>query len=210
MDYKDDKVCDFIAKLASDSAVPGGGGAAALTAALSSALSSMVFNLTVGKKSYEALSEDIKAMVNSALLKCKNMNMEFQDYISKDGEAFSALMEAYKLPKDSVEHTGFRETKIEEGLNKAMGVPFSLAKEIIVLFEYIDIAAQYGNKNVISDAGVSAILAYAAVESCILNVKVNLQFISNKDDVMMDKCCELLKTAKQYKDRIMEKVYSMI
>lgn len=210
MNFKEDKVCDFVNKLASDSPVPGGGGAAALTAALSAALSSMVFNLTIGKKAYEAMDEEIKSKVRLSLSQCENMIRDFQDFMAKDAEAFSGLMEAYKLPRDNEENFRIREARIQEGLHNSMMVPYTLANKIFDLFSAVETAAMYGNKNVLSDAGVSAILAHAAVESSILNVRVNLKFISSDTGDIAKECEILLQESKVKKDKIMKMVYSKI
>ena len=98
MKFENDQMNDFLGKLASNSPVPGGGGAAALTSALSVALSSMVFNLTIGKKSYDNLNKEEQDKVQNSLDYCYLKVKEFQQFINKDGEAFS-LMESYKLPK---------------------------------------------------------------------------------------------------------------
>ncbi|MDP4089616.1 MAG: cyclodeaminase/cyclohydrolase family protein [Bacillota bacterium] len=210
MDFKNDRVYEFIQKLASDSPVPGGGGAAALTAALSGALSSMVFNLTIGKKSFEAMDDEIKSHVRQCLEDCKEKIIDFQEFMTRDGEAFSSLMEAYKLPKSSEDEIRLRDMKIQEGLSNSMLVPYNLAKEVLGLYNSIEAAALYGNKNVISDAGVSAILAHGAAESCILNVMVNLKFLSGDNDEIKEECRGFLEKSKACKDRIMEMVYSKI
>lgn len=210
MNFKEDKVCDFVNKLASDSPVPGGGGAAALTAALSAALSSMVFNLTIGKKAYEAMDEEIKSKVRLSISKCEKKIQDFQVFMARDAEAFSGLMEAYKLPKDSEENISIRESRIQKGLNNSMMVPYTLANEIFDLFSAVEAAALYGNKNVLSDAGVSAILAHAAVESSILNVRVNLKFITGSTGDIAKKCDMLLQESKAKKDKLLEMVYSKL
>ena len=210
MDFKNDNLFEFTNKLASNSPVPGGGGAAALTAALSSALSSMVFNLTIGKKAYENFSEEIKEGVKEALDNCTVKTQEFLQYINTDGEAFLTLMDAYKLPKTEGEDTAIRESAIQQGLYNSMLVPYQLAVEMVNFMENITLAAEYGNKNVISDAGVSAILAYSTVESCILNVMVNVKFIKGDMESIIENCRKLQKKAEVLKSEIMRKVYERI
>ncbi|WP_163194460.1 cyclodeaminase/cyclohydrolase family protein [Clostridium thermarum] len=210
MDFKNDTIYDFVDKLASSSPVPGGGGAAALTAALSSALGSMVFNLTIGKKFYEALDREAQERIEDALVKCNAKFKEFLEYINKDGEAFSGLMEAYKLPKATTDEVIIREKNIQKSLVNAMMVPYKLAEETVNLMDYILIAAKYGNPNVISDAGVGAILAYATVESCILNVRINVKLIKNDMKEILDSCNTLRERAEVLKKAIMDKVNSKI
>lgn len=210
MDFRRDTINEFVDKLASSSPVPGGGGAAALSAALSSALSSMVFNLTVGKKSYEALDGDKQLIIKKALEDCIIKTEEFLQYINKDAEAFSSLMDAYKFPKESEEEKQLREQKIQQGLYNSMMIPFHLAEETVKFMETISIAAEYGNVNVITDAGVSVIMAYATIESCILNVMVNVKFIKTDSSDVVENCKELQNKAEIIKDQVLSKVYGKI
>jgi formiminotetrahydrofolate cyclodeaminase len=211
MNFKDKSILDFVNELSSNSPVPGGGGAAALVGSLSAALSNMVFNLTINKKAFTNLNNSEQSSVMDALATCEKKANEFLDYIDKDGEAFSILMKAYKLPKDSEEALKVKEEKIQEGLKIAMQVPLDLLKNLADMMSHINIAATYGNANVISDAGVSAILAYAAIESSVLNVMVNLNFINdiNKDE-LIKACTDLLDKAEKLKKEIMIKVYNKI
>ncbi|NLM34414.1 MAG: cyclodeaminase/cyclohydrolase family protein [Clostridiales bacterium] len=211
MGFEKDQINDFLSKLASSSPVPGGGGAAALSSALSAALSSMVFNLTIGKKAYDNLHKDEQEMVNKALEFVTLKLEEFQQYINKDGEAFSTLMQSYKLPKNSEEEKEHRSKMIAEGLHNSMKVPYSLMKETVEFMDHILTAAKFGNSNVISDAGVSAILAKAAVESCFLNVMVNLKALKEESNEKVEQeCKELLEKAENMKNEIMKIVYERL
>lgn len=210
MDFKNDSIIEFTNKLASNSPVPGGGGAAALTAALSSALSSMVFNLTVGKKVFENFNKEIKQEVTDALEMCSFETQRFLQYINKDGEAFLTLMDAYKLPKTEDDEKAVRESAIQKGLHSSMMVPYKLAVDMVKFMDTIAIAAEYGNQNVISDAGVAAILAHSTVESCVLNVMVNVKFIKEDTESVVENCRGLMEKAEILKSKIMETVYKRI
>jgi formiminotetrahydrofolate cyclodeaminase len=142
---------DYIEKLSSKEPIPGGGSAAALAGALSSALTAMVFNLTIGKKVYEEYNEEEKALINTTLKKIEDCNIELMDFMDKDGEAFLSLMAAFRLPKESQEDKIKRNDKIQLGYENALKVPLNLAKKCIELYEYVLVASKYGNKNVISD-----------------------------------------------------------
>ncbi|NLP28037.1 MAG: cyclodeaminase/cyclohydrolase family protein [Clostridia bacterium] len=211
MKFENDQMNDFLGKLASNSPVPGGGGAAALTSALSVALSSMVFNLTIGKKSYDNLNKEEQDKVQNSL-DCATLKLkEFQQFINKDGEAFLALMESYKLPKETEEDKEERRKRILEGLNNAMMVPFTLMKETVQFMEHILNAARFGNPNVISDAGVSAILAKASVESSYLNVMINLKSLKDANkEIVEQESKALLAKAENIKNEIMTIVYDKL
>ncbi|NLZ48456.1 MAG: cyclodeaminase/cyclohydrolase family protein [Clostridiales bacterium] len=211
MGFEKDQISDFLAKLASSSAVPGGGGAAALASALSAALNSMVFNLTIGKKGYDNLNKEEQENVEKALEYSTLKLQDFQKFINKDGEAFSTLMESYRLPKNSDEEKEHRRKMISEGLYNAMMVPYSLMKETVELMEHILTAAKFGNSNVISDAGVSAMLAYSAVESCMLNVMINYKALKDeKYKEVENESIALVFKAENLKNEIMNIVYEKI
>ncbi|MFU0823648.1 cyclodeaminase/cyclohydrolase family protein [Clostridium sp.] len=202
----------YINDLSSSKPTPGGGSAAALSGALSSALASMVFNLTIGKKAYESYDDEIKNKITHALKACEEYNKILLQFMKRDEEAFGSFMEAFKLPKNTDEEKSIRNEEMQKGYKKALEVPFSLAKSCIELYEYIYIAAEYGSSNVISDAGVGAALLYAAIESSILNVNINLTGIEDekyKDDIIKN-CEKIKKEASDYRSKILDIVYSKI
>ena len=202
----------FAEELASNSPAPGGGSAAALAASLGSSLGSMVFNLTVGKKAYNEYEEETKDSILKAL-EITNLNqVEFLNLMEKDAEEFLELMAAFKLPKNTEEEKTVRKEKIEEGYIKALQVPLTVAEKSYEIYKYIELAANYGNKNAVSDAGVAALLLQTAIESAVLNVKINLSGIN--DDTykaqVQQKCNELVKSGLNKKDIIMDIVNSKL
>lgn len=201
---------EFLKRLASKSPTPGGGGAAALVSAISAALNSMVFNLTVGKKAYENYTGEIKEIIDNSLKESNELIEFFTLYIDKDAEVFSRLMDSYKLPKSNEDEKNARKLKIEDCIKEAAEVPMVVAENVYKLYPIIWNACQYGNKNLISDAGVAAILVQASLESCILNVKINLSYI--KDEALknnMDKKCMYLSvTGEEWKNKIMKFIYA--
>ncbi len=203
---KDIIIEKYIEELSSSSPVPGGGSAAALVSSLCSALTAMVFNLTVGKKGYDQLNSFEKDSVDKALENSKIFNEKLLQFMDKDSEAFLDFMKTFKLPKGNEEELKFREEEIQKGYKKALSIPLSLAEECVKFYESVLIACKYGNKNVISDAGVAAILLHAAIESSILNVKINLLGLKDEKNklIVQNRCNELLNTALDYKLRLME------
>lgn len=173
-------VREFINELGSNSPAPGGGSVAALGASLASALGAMVFSLTVGKKVYNEYSIEEKMKVDKSLEQCLKYNDKFLELMNKDTEVFLILMSAFKLPKETVDEKSTRSAKIQEGYQKALEIPLSVAEESYKIYEYVKIAAELGNKNAISDAGVSALMLQASIESAILNVKINLSSIKDQ------------------------------
>jgi len=198
-------VREFINELGSNSPVPGGGSVAALAASLASGLGAMVFNLTVGKKIYNEYSDEEKAIVDKNLVECLKYQDKFLELMNEDTEAFLTLMSAFKLPKESENEKKVRSAKIKEGYKAALEVPLSVAMEAYKIYEYIKISAMLGNKNAISDAGVSVLMLQASIESAILNVKINLSSI--KDETYKEKikaqCKELVKDGRIKRDEIL-------
>lgn len=203
---------EFIKELASSAPTPGGGSVAALSASLAGALNSMVYSLTVGKKVYENLSEDLKDKLNAYNIKSKDFYEDALTFIDKDKEVFNKVIASYKLPKDTDELKKDREEKINDALIDAMYVPLELMKLCINFYDNIDFAADYGNKNAVSDAGVAAIMLHSAIEGAMLNVKINLASIKNEDIVkeVSKEAVNILETSGAKKQEILNKVYKYI
>ena len=153
---------DFIEELGSNSPAPGGGSAAALSASLAGALVEMVFHLTIGKKEYTELEKPIQDRIQAAFLQVKNQKNELLELMEKDTEAFLSLMEAYKMPRNTKEEIEERKARIEKGNQTAIDIPMEVAEKAYELYEHILLAAEFGNKNAISDTGVSASLTETA------------------------------------------------
>jgi len=210
--FQDMKITEFMEKLASESPVPGGGGAAALGAALAASLTAMVFNLTVGKKVFNEYDEDVKEYVLKSLEEVNESKDEFLTFIDKDAEAFSKIINSFKLPKNTEEEKAIRSEKIQEGYKFAAEVPVDLAKKANKIYEIIDVACKYGNKNVITDAGAAAIFNHSVIEIAALNIAINLSGI--KDEELRNNLKkiseEMLKYSEKRKNSILEKVYKEI
>ena len=172
----DKKISNFMDELASNSPTPGGGSAAALAGALGAALISMVGNLTVGKKKYEDVEEDINKIISSS----EKLRHELSQLIEEDVKVFNNFMATYKMPKETEDEKTIRAEKIQESLIKAAKVPLKTAYKCLDIMILSQEIAEKGNINVISDAGVAVLMAEAALESAILNVKINLRMIKDE------------------------------
>ena len=170
------KINDFINELASSSPAPGGGSVAALAGSLGAALLSMVCNLTIGKEKYSDVQDEIKDI----LKKSEKLRKKLIKLIDEDTEAFNDVMKAFKMPKETDEQKKKRSIAIQEGYKKATSIPLDTSKTCEEILDLSMIVAKKGNQNSITDSAVSAIMARSAVESAILNVKINLGSI--KDD----------------------------
>jgi len=198
----DKKVSNFLDELASNSPTPGGGSVAALVGALGAALISMVGNLTVGKKKYEDVEEDIKKIISSS----EKLRYELSQLIEEDVKVFNNFMATYKMPKETEDEKKIRAEKIQESLIKAARVPLKTAYKCLDIMILSQEVAEKGNVNVISDAGVAVLMAEAALESAILNVKINLRMIKDEKirEELSSSIKELLLKEKGQKEKVLE------
>jgi methenyltetrahydrofolate cyclohydrolase len=172
-------VTDFLNETASQSPAPGGGSVSALAASLGSALTSMVCRLTIGKKKYVDVQREIEKVLNRS----EELRGKFLAIIDEDTAAFTKVMAAYGLPKDSEEQEAKRAEEIQEAMKSATLVPLKLMGLCIEALELVKIIVEKGNKNSISDAGVAALMLHAGCEGAALNVNVNLNSIRDADFV---------------------------
>lgn len=197
-------VRDFLDETASNSPVPGGGSIAALSAAFSAALTQMVANLTNDKKGYEEVQEEVK-LVGEKASKMKNI---FIEYIDKDSEAFTEVMNAFKLSKGTPKEIESRKVSIQEATKKAALIPLNVARVAYQMMDITKIVVEKGNKNAITDAAVATMLARTAILSALYNVKINLSSI--KDRAFVEKVTqevnELEKDVKIKEEDILSKI----
>ncbi|KYK22106.1 methenyltetrahydrofolate cyclohydrolase [Thermoplasmatales archaeon SM1-50] len=165
----------FLEELASSSPAPGGGSAAALSGAVGTALSSMVCNLTTGKPGYETVQQDIKEILE----KSESLRKDLTGLIDKDTEAFNQVMKTIKMPKETNEQKEQRRNALQIAFKHAAEVPFETAQKCVQVIDIAHILAQKGNKNSISDAAVSTVMAHAGVQAAVLNVRINLSSIKD-------------------------------
>lgn len=162
----------FLAELASSAPTPGGGGAAALCGALGIALGNMVGSLTLGKKKYADVQEDI-AELNA---KAEALRAGFVALVDADAEAFAPLSRAYSIPKDDPA----RDEIMEPALLKAAEAPLEIMRKCAEALDLISGYAAKGSALAISDAGCAAALCGAAMEAAALNVKINTKSMKNR------------------------------
>ena len=166
----------FLDALASNAPAPGGGAAAALMGATGAALVSMVCNLTLGKPKYAAVEADIRALLEkSQALRARVMKM-----MEDDQAVFKTLMLAYGLPKQTDEEKANRRMAIQDALRQATEVPLACARACADVITLSREAAEKGNLQVISDAGVAVAAAEAGLKSAALNVWINVPSIEDK------------------------------
>ena len=195
---------EFMDELASDSPAPGGGSVAALEASLGAALSSMVANLTVGKKGYEDVREEMIEVAEKA----QDMKDRFLYLIDEDTRSFNRLMAAMKMPKKTEEEKEARQEAIDAATMDAARVPLRVAELAAEAFDLARVVAQRGNVNSVSDAGVAALSLRAAVHGACLNVEINLSGLPDSEEKasMLERVSELRSVSDRAEQEILTTV----
>ena len=163
---------DFVEVLASSEPVPGGGGAAALAAAVGCALGNMVGSLTVGKKKYAEVEEEIISVKK----KCDELERQLLDQVAADAEGFAPLAKAYGIPKDDPD----RERILEEATLKACEVPVRIMELCCEAIDAVKIFAEKGSRLALSDAGCGAVILKSALMAASLNVYINTRSLKDR------------------------------
>ncbi len=180
MQLTDETVREYTERLASDQPTPGGGSAAALAGALAAASAAMVGSFTVGREKFAEVEADIKPILG----KLQTQRQRLLELTDADAEAYSQVGAAYGLPKDTEEEKQARRVAIQEALKAAAEVPMGVAEACGQIIPVLPELAEKGNPNLISDVGVGAELALAALRCAELNVEVNLAFIKDEEYIV--------------------------
>lgn len=167
---------EFLDALAAGESTPGGGGAAALTAAQGAALVSMVIRFTLGKKKYA----DVEVEMQGYLLRSELLRVDLLAEVDADAAVFDAVAATYGMPKETDEEKAARTAALQAALKHAAAVPFGVAEQALAVIELAEPVGAKGNANVISDAACAAYLAYSAVKCALVNVNINLKFIKDE------------------------------
>lgn len=212
MSFGDQTINEFLRDLESDMPAPGGGSVGGLISALSGALNSMVYSLTVGKKAYMLLSDDERKMIEGFQEESRKFTLKSMEIMNDDKDNFLLLMDAYKLPKNTEEEIEIRKKAIRDNTIKAMEAPLALARESVGFYENLKVMNKYGNKMLLSDLSISAILLHSAIESSIINVKVNLNSLRKEEffDSIDKELIEIQKKSEENKKEICEAIDKVI
>lgn len=202
------KTTEFLEVLSSSSPVPGGGGASAAVGAFASALGMMVANLTVGKKKYADVEEEIKE-IRDQLKEQLDSLIKLTD---KDAEAFEPLSKAYGLPKETEEQKAEKERVMEEALYEASVVPVEIMETIFKVMSLLEPLGEKGSRIAVSDVGVGILFAQAALEGASLNVFINTRLMKDRERAEeLNKYAEkLIQKGRERQQRIYQSVLGKI
>lgn len=210
--FIDKSLNEYVAQVLSGEPTPGGGSVAALAGSLGAALTSMVGNLTFGKKAYEELESETKEEMDRAFREIQKSIEKLNHIVDEDTKAFDGVMAAFKLPKETEEEKMDRTEAIQEGYKKALEVPLRCAEECYKVLELQNVFAHHGNVNAITDVGVGALLASTGLEGALLNVKINLLSIKDQEykSNTEKRINQLLEEGNKLKEELMKIVYSRL
>jgi formiminotetrahydrofolate cyclodeaminase len=200
MAIKDGSVQALLDELAGSSATPGGGSAAALAGAMGAALLSMVCNLTIGKKQFVAVEDELRGVLEEA----EALRRQLTSLAEADTRAFDRVMAAYRRPKETEEEQASRQAAIQRALQGATQVPLETAAACAAIIKLTAQVIAKVNPNALSDAGTAALLAEAGLRGAQLNVGINLGSIRDPKFVQEKQkhLTQVLSGASQEKDRV--------
>lgn len=176
----------FLEKTAGNEPVPGGGSSSALNAAIASALTEMLANLTIGKKNYA----DVEDLMKETASKMAENQKLFVNDIDRDADAYNLVFDAFKYPKETEEEKAFRSGKIQEAMKVAASVPMEVAERAYQMLDTIAKTVKKGNKNAVTDGCVAMMACRTGILGALLNVRINLGSIKDEAFVqeLKEKC----------------------
>ena len=172
----DVSVEEFLDDLASRNPTPGGGSAAAIMGAMGAALVSMVCNVTLGKKGYEGVEAEMRAVLHES----EKVRRRLAEMVAEDIAAFDSILAAYKMPKTSDDEKAARAAAIQVGLRRATEVPLDCARVCAEVIALSRRASEHGYLNVISDGGVGVLAGFTGLRSAALNVYINAPALEDR------------------------------
>lgn len=205
-------VTNFAKEVDSSSPAPGGGSVAALASDIGVGLARMMANLSFGKKKYEALDESVKEEFQAKFDKLGKIREELGKLVDEDTNSFNEFMKAVKMPKDTFKQITERQQALADATLISIKVPYKTAYLSLEAMRELEFLVDNGNQNAITDIGVGILMLCTGLEGAILNVKVNLMTLENKElaKKYSDSCREMLSEGKVIRDKLLSKIHSSI
>jgi formiminotetrahydrofolate cyclodeaminase len=188
-----DSIGLFPELVAAGTPTPGGGSVAAQSGVLAASLGQMMCNITIGKKKFAEAEARLKEIRDELDRLCARL----RELIAEDAASFEAVLRAYRLPKETEDQKRERGAQIETAMRGAVDIPFETAERAFQVLKHLRELADLGNPNALSDVGVGALLAQAALKGASYNVYVNLSALSDREasDRMAQKMTSLIDEA---------------
>lgn len=172
---KDLTITEFLQQTASSEPLPGGGCTAALNAALAASLTEMVANLTIGRKEFQTVEDEMIIIAKTAA----DLRKKLQNEIDNDAKAYRQVLAGFKLPKNTDDEKKQRSNAIQQAFKTAAKVPLGVARDALKIIDLASRAIDQGNQNAVSDGAVAVLAARTAALAAAYNVKINLGAIKD-------------------------------
>lgn len=204
MEIKRQTIEEFTAQLSSKAPTPGGGGASAMAGALGNALGQMVANLTIGKKRYA----DVEQEVIRQLENMERLQLRFFELADEDARVFAPLAACYSLPSGTEEERIYKETVMEENLLAASRIPMEIMEESLKMLDILEFLGEKGSRLAVSDVGVGVQFIRTALSGAVMNVYINTRSMKNREkaEELNRKADEMLAQGLGQADQIYEMV----
>ena len=198
----------FVDETASESPAPGGGSVAAYLGALGAALGTMVANLSAHKRGWDERWEIFSDWAEKGMQYVNSLTA----LVDEDTRAFNRVMDAFGLPKGNEKEKAARKQAIQAATQYATEVPLKVMELAYGSFDVIEAMAKTGNPNSISDAGVGALAARAAVVGAYLNVRINARDLDDRTvaNRIIQRAEELVEHANQREKEVLKQVYEKL
>ncbi|HBM46345.1 MAG TPA: sugar ABC transporter substrate-binding protein [Lachnoclostridium sp.] len=198
----------WLETLASKAPVPGGGGASALGGSVAAALGQMVSNLTIGKKKYADVEEEVQELLG----KLQALQNEFLDLADQDAKVFAPLATAYSLPASTEEEKQEKARIMEENLLAASLVPLQMMEKAAETIELLEFLGEKGSRMAVSDVGVAVQFARTALTGAVMNVYINTKSMKNREkaEELNARAKKLIEEGTRQADEIYAKVLKQL
>lgn len=205
-------IVDFIKEVDSNSPAPGGGSVSALASSIGIGLSRMMAHLSFGKNKFEANEEKIKTEFKNRFDKLESLRYELELLVDEDTNSFNEVMKAIRMPKESEKDLELRNEAMKKATIYSIEVPLKTSKLSLEALKHLSYLAQYGNQNAITDIAVGSLMLESGLEGAILNVKVNLAGLDDKE--LVEKysleCEKILTEGRNIRDEFIESVHKKL
>lgn len=201
-------VTGFADETASESPAPGGGSISAYMGALGAALGTMVANLSAHKAGWDDRWEEF----SDQAVRGREIMTRLMALVDEDTEAFNRIMAVFAMPKGTAEEKAARAAALQEATLYATEVPLRTMRESAKVFDLAEAMARNGNPASVSDAGVGALAARAAVLGAYLNVRINASGLKDREqaDKLLKEAADIAATAIRRETEVLEVVNSVI
>lgn len=205
--YIDKSIREYINVVQSGDPTPGGGSVCSLVTSLGAALTLMTSNLSIDKPYFKELDMEAQEEIRKNHNSIKDAIERINELIDEDAKGFASVIEAYN-EKDDSESEEEKQSRIQESYKKALTTPLNCSRECLKMLKLQETFVKYGNKDTITDVGVGIILVYAALEGSLISVKINLNYIDDKEYIqeIEKEIKDIYKRSTEIKSKLVEKI----